>query len=250
MKNIIKNSLRRYLNEMVSNITQDIARKYSKQDIMYHCGDDFRYKFHTDYIKGGSRGIHGWGIYFASTPFKASDYGAYMTIVDKSNLKLLSLDEKISSDFIRSIELKLKYTSEIRNEINTNPKYENLRDYDINDLDDLKFLVNKLEDVLMRVKNNAEYKEIQDVLSNVKEILGNQKGGDKNTEILYDLKKNTDKSINDFLIFAFNYKTAEYEKDMSLFFKKCGYDGFDYQDYEYIIFNTDNIKVVEHIKIK
>lgn len=251
-KNFIRVSLRKYLNEMVSDITQGIADKYSKKNAIYHCGDDFRIKFDTDFIKGGSRGIHGWGIYFAATPFKASDYGDYMTIVDKSNLKLLSLDDRITDEFISDIEMRLRYDefAEIRDEIRTNVKYENLRDLDIRDVNGLKGLRDELDRQLIHVKNNREYNEINDILSNINDILDKEKKDNKPQFFLYDLKKNKGESIDNLIMYTFNNRPLGFEKELSLQFKKCGYDGFNYQDYEYVIFNTDNIRILEHIKIR
>ena len=253
LRKFIATTIREYLNEQaVQYTTQSISNKYSNKNVMYHCSDDFRYEFKLEYIKGAHRGIHGWGIYFASTAFKASDYGDYMTIVDKSNLNLLPLDYKITDEFIQEIEVNLGYGEfeNIRNEIDTNNKYVSLREYSIYSISDLKSLIYKLEDALYKVRNNKEYDEINNNISNIKNLLLIEKPNTINKEIFYELKKNKGRDINDLLIYYFNHKPLSYEKYVSLFFNKCGYDGFNYEDYEYIIFNTNNLRIIEHVKIR
>jgi hypothetical protein len=247
--------LLKILTEESESTTQSIATKYRNEDVMYHCSDDFRYSFNLEYIKGGSRGIHGWGIYFASTPFKASDYGDYMTIVDKSNLNLLSLRTKISDEFIKKLEINLNDDdgfNDVIKILNTDIKYENLKDYDIQSFSDLIKYKSKFENALRSTRNNRDYDEINNIISNIEKLLLMRKE-DKSSSfqsVLYNIKENINKTIDDLIIYVFNNYPSSYEKTVSLFFKKCGYDGFDYDDYEFIIFNTDNLKVVENIKIR
>jgi hypothetical protein len=253
IEKLLETTIREYLNEQaVQYTTQNISNKYSNKNVMYHCSDDFRYEFKLEYVKGEYRGIHGWGVYFASTPFKASDYGDYMTIVDKSNLNLLLLDYKITDEFIQEIEFNLGYGEfqNIKNEINTNDKYVSLREYSIYSISELKSLMYKLEGEVVKVKNNKEYDEINNNILNIKNLLLIENSNTINKEIFYDLKKNKGNNINDLLLYYFNHKPISYEKYVSLFFNKCGYDGFNYDDYKYVIFNTNNLRIIEHIKIR
>ena len=71
-----------------------------------------------------------------------------------------------------------------------------------------------------------------------------------NSEFLSIINKNIGNKINDLLIYIFNNKPQIYEKKLSLFFGRCGYDGFNYEDYEYIIFKTKNLKILDHIQIR
>lgn len=243
------------LNENVNNILKNVSEKYSNKNVMYHCSDDFRYKFDLSYVKGEHRGIHGWGIYFASTVFKASNYGDYLTIVDKSNLKLLSFNETINDDFIQNIKNNLDHNNfnSFRDLINTNNKFENLRDFDFDKLDDLKDVKYRLESRLINVRNNKEYNEITSIINNIDELLNETQkviGNNDNDELLGIVKKNIGGKINDLLIYIFNNKPQIYEKKLSLFFAECGYDGFNYDDYEYIIFKTNNLKILNHVRIR
>ncbi len=243
---------KQFLNESSIDIIQNIGIKYSKIDAIYHCSDDFRHEFDLEYVKGGNRGIHGWGVYFSSNVYKASTYGDYMTIVDKSNLNLLSLDSKITDEFIQKIKNQLNYNDfeDIENEIKTNSEYSILKDYNINNISDLKELKNKLEKVLVGVKNNKDYDEINNILLPIEKLLPLEKSDIISEFIFSHLVKNKDKTINDVLISFYNYTSSNYEKEFSLFFKKCNYDGFNYQDYEYVIFNVDKLKILEHVKLK
>jgi len=243
---VIKNIVAMYLNE---NTPQNVADKYSKKNVMYHCSDNFRYEFKLGHIKGGYRGIHGWGIYFASTAFKASDYGDYMTIVDKSNLKLLPLDNKITDAFIQEIEDDL-YFGDIRKEININQDYKIFKDFNVYNVSDLEILYTKLSNQLSIVRNNIDYNEIKGIMTKIKELYLLVNPNKENKEIFYELKKHNGKTINDLIIHIFNQKPKKYEKYISLFFSECGYDGFDYDKYEFVIFKTDNLKIVDHIKIR
>jgi hypothetical protein len=212
-------------------------------------------KFDLKYVKGEHRGTHGWGIYFASTVFKASDYGDYLTIVDKSNLKLLSLNEIIDNEFIEKIENNLDYNefSGVRNIININNKFENLREFNINTLSNLKSLKYRFEEQLYTVRNNIEYNEINNIISSINELYNEIEKvivNNNNNELLSIMKKNIGNKINDILIYIFNNKSQIYEKKLSLFFRECGYDGFNYDDYEYVIFNPDKLKILDHHKIR
>ena len=117
MKQLLKKKLREFL------LNEDNLSKYLSDKFMYHCSDDFRLEFNTDNIKGGARGNYGWGIYFASTPYKALGYGNFMTIVDKSNLNLLSLRDKITEWFVESIKSFHKTYKAIIKDIMENNKY-------------------------------------------------------------------------------------------------------------------------------
>ena len=72
---------------------------------------------------------------------------------------------------------------------------------------------------------------------------------DKNEQIISVLKKHIDKPFYDILIYVFNQNIIT-DKDFSLFMKELGYDGFNYEDYEYVIFNPEKLKIVAHIEKK
>lgn len=248
LKEFIKITILEYLNE-------DVNNKYLNKNVMYHGSDDFINKFDLKYVKGEHRAIHGWGLYFAKSIPKASNYGDYLTIVDKSNLNLLSLDEIINDNFIQNIKNNLDYNNfnSFRSLINTNNKFENLREFKFNKLSDVKNVKYKLENQLINVRNNKEYNEINSIISNINELFKEIQKVDKdndNSEFLSIINKNIGNKINDLLIYIFNNKPQIYEKKLSLFFGRCGYDGFNYEDYEYIIFKTKNLKILDHIQIR
>jgi hypothetical protein len=250
LNTIIESIVKEYLNEEIRDTTQDIMLKYSEKDVMFHCTDNIIDSFDLKYVKGGVRANYGWGMYFASTPFKASDYGKYCYVVSKSNLNLLPLDTKISDEFIKKIEPDISGFKDVIKLINTNGKYENLYDYNIQKFSDLEFYKKKFLNILFSVKNNREYDEISSLISNIDELLTMKKNDNTNYLILDTLNKNLNKTFYDLIIYVFNNYSNEYDKKLSLFFKKIGYDGFNYRDNEYVIFNTDNLKILERIKIR
>ena len=121
MKEYLKILLRE---ELLNEYNYDVIKQFSSKNVMYHCSNDFRLKFETENIKGGTRGNYGWGIYFASTAYKALDYGDFMTVVDKSNLNLLNYDEIITNEFINLIDN--MQDDDIIKDINNNTKYNKL----------------------------------------------------------------------------------------------------------------------------
>jgi hypothetical protein len=250
LNTIIESIVKEYLNEEINNTTQDIVKRYSKKDVMYHCTNNIIDSFDLNYVKGGVRANYGWGIYFASTPFKASDYGDYCYVVSKSNLNLLELKSKISDEFIKKIEPSVSGFKDVLKLLNTDSKYENLDDYDIQNFSDLKKYKDKFENALFSVRNNRDYNEISGLISNIDELLSMEKNDNTNYLMLSTLNKNLNKTFYDLIIYVFNNYSNEYDKKLSLFFKEIGYDGFNYGDHEYVIFNTDNLKILELIKIR
>jgi hypothetical protein len=253
MKQLLKKKLREFLlNE--DNLSKFPSDKYPSNKFMYHCSDDFRLEFNTDNIKGGARGNYGWGIYFASTPYKALDYGNFMTIVDKSNLNLLSLRDKIPEGFVESVEsIKSFYKTykAIIKDIMENNKYNELKEYNFGSYKGILRLLNILNKELSEAKNNRDYDYYYNHISMIDELLKKHPidSKDKNEQIISVFRKHIDKTFYDILIYIF-WQNIITDKDFSLFMKELGYDGFNYEDYEYVIFNPEKLKIVAHIEKK
>jgi hypothetical protein len=73
-------------------------------NIVYHGGDKKITKLDPQFIKGGVRANLGWGVYFTSNSYKASNYGKEVTYLDISDLNILDLNEKIDGEFLAKIK--------------------------------------------------------------------------------------------------------------------------------------------------
>jgi len=82
--------------------------------IVYHGGDEKITKMSSEFIKGGVRANLGYGVYFASTIYKAKTYGKEITLLDIAHLNFLDLNKKIDESFISQIKsLKEEETNSI-----------------------------------------------------------------------------------------------------------------------------------------
>jgi hypothetical protein len=253
---LIKHTLKERLNINESDKRQEISTKYSNEPVMYHCGSNFVNKFSLSYIKGGSRANHGWGVYFAHTVFKASDYGKYLTIVDRSNLKLLSFDQIISDDFINLLLKKQKkdrnnYSNDLDRVLKSDSKYRFIRDYFVEDMKSLEELYSKLEDKKYETKNIKKREKMDIMLNSLLEVISKVRNKYiSNHEVIMSyLDRNRNKTIGELHLDILNNGFSYDDRELSLFFKKNGYDGFNYRDYEYVIFNPNKLIIIEQIII-
>lgn len=238
------------------NHIDEIIEKYSDKKVMYHASDIIIDKFNLEYVKGGNRAIYGWGIYFANQPFKSKDYGKYLMVVDRSNLELLYIDVKITDDFIKEIERKLSKIYYLWNIINNNEQFENLKNlsyFDFSSIIELKEFKKQQKEILYNTRNVKLYDELESIISNIDILLDIY---EKITypvkyedEIISEMKKNIGEELNNFRQYFIRPRNDK-DKAFSLFFKKCGYDGFNFRNYEYVIFNPDKLNILEVIRIK
>lgn len=83
--------------------SQEKAALYSKAGLLFHGGEAPIAQFDGEKIKGGSRSILGWGVYFSSSPYKASDYGTTFTYIDSTKLNILDGRGPVTQEFIDQI---------------------------------------------------------------------------------------------------------------------------------------------------
>jgi hypothetical protein len=108
--------------------------------LISHNGSESITKFDPSKVKGQSRGRYGKGFYFSSL-FKNFDYGDKSTFLDSSKLNLLDADMPLARVF-----------------------YELLLPTKINSR------INKLNELLSKSKNNAEYNEISKEIDRLEEM--------------------------------------------------------------------------------
>jgi len=126
-------------------------------NLIAHNGDQVISNFDSSKIKGSMRGRYGKGYYFSSS-FKNYDYGQKSTYLNANSLDLLNGNMSINQ---------VIYMLELPSEISSR--------------------INKLEDLLINVRNNNEYDEITNEINNLK---GKYSVFDKNTDyIVNTLKK-------------------------------------------------------------
>lgn len=176
----------------IINIINEEIKNLEHNDVMYHGSDSKISRFDLKYVSGDIfRSNYGWGIYFAGTKYKASEYGNEITVVSKSNLNLLdTLRLKITNEFLDDIE---------------------------------KILHNKKNDLPIITFETYQY-------------------------YINLLREKEGKNFNDgrlHVLHAFKY---DHDKPYSMFWKMVGYDGFNYGDYEYVIFNPDKLEIIGNIK--
>ena len=85
------------------NTPNNIKENLEKQ-LIYHGGERILTNLDPKYIKGGVRGIHGWGVYFSDSIHKAKDYGKEITVLDISNMNILDTNKIVDKEFINSVE--------------------------------------------------------------------------------------------------------------------------------------------------
>jgi 8-oxo-dGTP pyrophosphatase MutT (NUDIX family) len=81
-----------------------LLREGLNHEIIYHGGDEILKELKPEFIKGGFRANHGWGIYFTSSIYKARDYGPNITYLDISRLKVFDTDNKVDDNLISMIK--------------------------------------------------------------------------------------------------------------------------------------------------
>ena len=87
-----------------SNYTDEQYSEMSRNGILFHAGTSAIQKLDPSKIKGGVRANYGWGVYFASTIFKASEYGDMITFLDSKQLNFLNISSKVTEKLISELE--------------------------------------------------------------------------------------------------------------------------------------------------
>ena len=83
---------------------KEIVNENIPDNILYHGGAEPITKFDESKVQGGVRGIHGWGVYFSSSIYKAKDYGPVLTYLDSSRLKFLNTRDEVTEEFIMAVK--------------------------------------------------------------------------------------------------------------------------------------------------
>jgi len=83
--------------------TPNNIKETKQDDVLYHGGETKLTTLDPSKIKGGSRAIHGWGVYFSDSINKAKDYGGVITTLDISNLSVLDTEKPVDEELIKKI---------------------------------------------------------------------------------------------------------------------------------------------------
>ena len=164
---------------------------------IFHGGDDDFTEFDKSQIKGGSRGIYGYGAYFTDAAYKCEEYGDHFMVVNKHNYNFLNLKLKVNDDNI----------------------FTNIFTY-----------IAKLENMVENSRNVSDYEKYSYELEKYNEIVRNplfvkaKDICDKNTNITFRELNNTVGGYSDVSV------------ELSEMYLQLGYDGFIY-DNQYVIFN-------------
>jgi len=87
-----------------SDYTDEQYSEMSRNGILFHAGSSAIEKLDPSKIKGGARARYGWGVYFASTIFKASEYGSMITFLDSKQLNFLDISSRVTDELISELE--------------------------------------------------------------------------------------------------------------------------------------------------
>jgi hypothetical protein len=144
----------------------------SKNGVVFHGGTKSIDKLDPSKVKGGFRAVYGWGVYFAGTIYKASDYGDMITFLNSKALKFLKVNDEVTSGLISEL--------------------------------------GKIKD------KNIYYDLFVDKLKN---MVGTE--------------------INEARLRMGDFIRWDYNELWSQMFMDAGYDGFNQNDNEYVVFNID-----------
>jgi hypothetical protein len=144
----------------------------SKNGVVFHGGTKSIDKLDPSKVKGGFRAVYGWGVYFAGTIYKASDYGDMITFLNSKALKFLKVNDEVTSGLVSEL--------------------------------------GKIKD------KNIYYDLFVDKLKN---MVGTE--------------------INEARLRMGDFIRWDYNELWSQMFMDAGYDGFNQNDNEYVVFNID-----------
>lgn len=171
---------------------------------LFHGTDGEWDEFDVSKIKGGLRGVYGYGAYFTDAAYKCEEYGEKFLILDSNGFKFLDINEKINKDYNIFSEIYSEY-ARAKNEIEN---VRNIREYDY-------------------------YSEIIDDFERKFDML-----------FFNDILMIIDKSDDGLTYRSLNSKLGGHEdisQKISNFYLHMGYDGF-ICDNQYVIFNFEKLK--------
>lgn len=187
----------------------NLSVKLIKQGYLIHCTNAEYDKFDKSYIKGGSRAMEGYGMYFSDMPYKSIEYGDNFKLIKKEDFNFLDSSHPIDKNML----------------FNEDVKHE------------LSRLYIELDDCC----NSAEYDSIKGEIEKLESIIENT---DKDFDMLLDiviLRKNPKTYAQ--LDAVLPNREQNIEKLLQRYIDK-GYDGY-YTDGIYTVFNFD--KLNEHV---
>ena len=170
---------------------------------LFHGNDGEWESFDKSKIKGGSRGIYGYGAYFTNAAYKCEEYGNDFMVLDANNFIFLNIDEKVHKG------------------MNIFKEKEN----------DYHYLNNGLDNA----RNNNEYDYYSAKLDEYNENV------DK--ELLQKFIRLIDNSDDDITYRILNSNVGGYEdisERISMLYLALGYDGFVCGN-QFVVFNFDKL---------
>lgn len=86
-----------------------VLYKMVEDGYLFHGNEDEWTEFDQNKIKGGSRGVHGYGAYFTNAAYKCEEYGNNFMILDSSNFNFIDINKKVKKGYNIFIEKLLDY---------------------------------------------------------------------------------------------------------------------------------------------
>lgn len=86
-----------------SNYTSEEYAKMSREGVLFHAGTQDILTLDPAKIQGGPRSVYGWGVYFAGTINKASDYGDMITFLNSKELNFIRITDRVTEDLISEL---------------------------------------------------------------------------------------------------------------------------------------------------
>lgn len=191
-------------------IRYKVVNMLAKRGYVFHGSNESFDSFDSTKIKGGTRGVYGFGAYFTDESYKCEEYGKNFIILGIKPFRLLYTTEPISS-----LEKEIEYLQSFGSEMA------------------------KLEDILYNVRTEREYMTVQQEIDKLKK---DESKYDKDIVnwLSYFLSKSPSMTIDNVRKSISSKSIEDKSKDFSKFFLSIGYDGFVYEN-QYVIFNFDKL---------
>lgn len=191
-------------------IRYKVVNMLSKRGYVFHGSENDFDSFDVDKIKGGVRGVYGFGAYFTDESYKCEEYGTNFVILDIRSFNLLDTTEPISS-LGKEIEYLQSFDSRLE----------------------------QLEDILYNAVNSRDYMTAQNEIDKVKSEREKYDKGISNS-LYYFYKKSPSTSIDNVMKTISSKSLNDKSKEFSKLFLSLGYDGFKH-DNQYVIFNFEKL---------
>lgn len=213
MKNVIINEeqLRDIIREMrLEGYDYEKLNAVLRKGYLIHGGELEFDTFNPDMIRGGSRGVYGYGMYFTDEAYKALEYGQSIVMTKKDIYNLWDLDGNYDGFIRRTV--------------------------------DIKDMIEKWEHRLDNCRNIREWDECEAEIEKLKSETPklNMYEDIVQTKFMQALRKYKHRNMEDLYKWVLGGLPENLSRHVSSYLLKMGYDGVKCGN-QYVIFNFDKL---------